>query len=426
MLRTVPVLVAAAIAVATLACTGVPPDAPIITPGRSVGAVDSVYTYTFELSEPDAQGKYQHRIDWGTGSSATWTDITDPTQPMEVENAWHAAGDYDIKVMVRDRRNRESPWSDPMSVHIAPKFPDRLHSELSLADGTYGGLVTADGQHVLVGSGATQQVMVLEVETNQHNTNIALGGDADEKMAFSSSPDGKTVYVCHGVTEGQGRLSAIRLSDMTVAGHTDLPPEPNGVAVHPNGEHAFVAMQSSGRSLLVVRLSDMQVTDSLDAGDWPKAVAFSPDGNYAYVAAYGLNAVFVVRASDLEVVATVAVSRDPYDVVVTPDGRFCLATCRGDNELAVISTADNTVEASLSTGERPWSVEVLPNGEYAYISALLSGEDAYAWVVRISDLVVVDSIPLVGSERTGSLCATPDGSSVFAIMPQGKSLKLGF
>lgn len=428
MLRAVLVLVAAAIAVAALVCTSVPPDAPLITAGRSVGAVDSVYTYTFELSEPDARGKNQYRFDWGTGISVAWTDITDPTQPIEVEHTWHTAGDYDIKVMVRDGKGRESSWSDAMSVHIAPKFPNRAVNRMSIREEAEGCLVLPSGDYALVGSGFVQSgIHLFRVKGLEYDRYIPVADTEREfGMRFAVTPDGRYVYAsCSDLS----RVVVVRMSDFTVVDSIMLEAEPVDVAVHPDGDKLWVLQWTEEAQLLVFNTSDNPAVTQVDVGDQPsRSVAFTPDGSLAYLTCEDKDVVWVLRTSDYAIVDSIRVPKRPYDISITADGRYAFVLSSWFSDLSRIRLSDNKVLDSTRIGSQGRLVTTLPNGEYAYVPALSESDDSQtAWVVRTADFAVVDSIYLSFDDHPSyGISAAPDGQNLVVALPCETLLQLGF
>ena len=62
------------------------------------------------------------------------------------------------------------------------------------------------------------------------------------------------------------------------------------------------------------------VVATVPVGSSPYGVAVTPDGKHAYVANIGSNNVSVIHTASNTVVATVPVGTGPVGVAVTPDG----------------------------------------------------------------------------------------------------------
>ena len=95
-------------------------------------------------------------------------------------------------------------------------------------------------------------------------------------------------------------------------------------------------------------------------GDWPLGVAVTPDGKHAYVTNTGANTVSVIDTASNTVAATVPVGS------LSPWGRhhpgWETRLCRewGSGTVSVIDTASNTVVATVAVGSEPLGVGIVP------------------------------------------------------------------
>ena len=136
-------------------------------------------------------------------------------------------------------------------------------------------------------------------------------------------------------------------------GHGPVGIFPNGVAVTPDGKHAYVTNSS-----LQQRFGDRHGHQhggghGLRWGSGPIGVAVTPDGKHAYVTNIDSNNVSVIDTATNTVVATVPVGNNPCGVAVTPDGKHVYVTNDGSNTVSVIDTATNTVVATVPVGTWP-------------------------------------------------------------------------
>jgi YVTN family beta-propeller protein len=74
-------------------------------------------------------------------------------------------------------------------------------------------------------------------------------------------------------------------------------------------------------SVSVIDTASNMVTATVAVGAHPIGVAVAPDGKHAYVANANSNTVSVIRTATNTVVATVPVGNAPDAVAVTPDGK---------------------------------------------------------------------------------------------------------
>ena len=132
----------------------------------------------------------------------------------------------------------------------------------------------------------------------------------------------------------------------------------NGVAITPDGKHAYVANQLSGSVSVIDTVTNTVVATIPFVGfptPSPMGVAITPDGKYAYVTKGNPDTVSVIATATNEVVATIPVGVGTYGVAVTsPDGKYAYVTSLFDNTVSVIATASNTVVGSpIPVGNSP-------------------------------------------------------------------------
>jgi YVTN family beta-propeller protein len=138
---------------------------------------------------------------------------------------------------------------------------------------------------------------------------IALTPDDD--FLVNANPDADTISVFNVMGNVPDKIAEIRVGG-----------EPNSVAIHPNGNKAFVA-NSEGGSISVVNLNKQAEINRFQIGSEPMACALSPNGTRLYVANSSSNNLVVVDTATLGTVATVDLSSSgtaPRSIAVTNDG----------------------------------------------------------------------------------------------------------
>ncbi|KJY41006.1 hypothetical protein VR41_14150, partial [Streptomyces sp. NRRL B-1568] len=68
------------------------------------------------------------------------------------------------------------------------------------------------------------------------------------------------------------------------------------------------------------RLPAVTMDPTVTVGTFPTGVAITPDGLHAYVANEGSNDVSVISTATNTVTATITVGATPFGVAITPDG----------------------------------------------------------------------------------------------------------
>ncbi|HWR46603.1 MAG TPA: YncE family protein [Pseudonocardiaceae bacterium] len=109
------------------------------------------------------------------------------------------------------------------------------------------------------------------------------------------------------------------------------------------------------------------VTATIPVGIHPVGVAVTPDGAHAYVTNSESNNVSVIDLPSNAVTATIPVGAGTQGVAITPDGRHAYITNRDSNKITVIDTASNTVTTKIPVGADPIWVTISPDGRHAYV-----------------------------------------------------------
>ncbi len=179
---------------------------------------------------------------------------------------------------------------------------------------------------------------------------------------------------------------------------------PQGVAVTPDGTHAYVANEFSN-TVSVIDTTSNTVVATVTVGNRPLGVAVTPDGKHAYVTNEGSNNVSVIDTATNIVVATVVVApvgaAAPSAVTVTPDGKHAYVAILGfpNGAVSVIDTASNTVVATVPVGGSPLGVAVTPDGKHAYV-AIAGSPNGKVSVIDTASNTVVATVT-VGSDPVG-------------------------
>ncbi|MBD0674409.1 beta-propeller fold lactonase family protein [Streptomyces sp. CBMA156] len=193
-----------------------------------------------------------------------------------------------------------------------------------------------------------------------------------------------------------------------VAAHVAVAPYPAGVALTPDGGHAYVTSQSSG-TVSVLDTANNTVSGSFTAGTGSYAVAVSPDGHRAYLTHHLDNTVSVVDTATGAVAATVPVGAQPWGLTVSPDGSRAYVANAGAATVSVLDTSSGTVTATVPVGAEPHGLAVSADGRRLYVAA--SGAKAVTVVDTVSS-TVSGTVP-VGHGVFG-LALSPDGTRLWA------------
>jgi YVTN family beta-propeller protein len=196
---------------------------------------------------------------------------------------------------------------------------------------------------------------------------LDVGSDPE---GVAITPNSEYAYVTN---EGSNYVNVINTTENTAA-TVDVGSDPEGVAITPNGADAYVVNNGSN-TVSVIDTATNSVTATVNVGSYPVGVAITPNGEFAYVtnfySASGEDTVSVIDTATNTVTATVNVGSGPENVAITPNGEFAYVTNSLSSTVSVIDTATNTVTAIVSTnghGGTAWGVAISPNGDYAYVT----------------------------------------------------------
>ena len=93
------------------------PDKPSKPSGNKKGECKTFYIYKTSTSDSDEDQLY-YLWDWGDGNLSNWLGPYNSTDVCEANHSWEIKGEYSIKVKSKDSYERESEWSDPLSVNM--------------------------------------------------------------------------------------------------------------------------------------------------------------------------------------------------------------------------------------------------------------------------------------------------------------------
>lgn len=121
----------------------------------------------------------------------------------------------------------------------------------------------------------------------------------DTVRRLALSPDQQTVYVPNGSTFS-GRLTIVDASRARTIGDIELPGQPSGVVVHPDGARAYVTLFDD-EAVSVINLRDHAVERTVQVREYPSGLAVSADGTAIFVIHNGWLAVSIIDTDTLGV-----------------------------------------------------------------------------------------------------------------------------
>jgi hypothetical protein len=95
-----------------------PPEKPS-TPSGPTSRLRKGEEYIYETSVVDPElDPVWFYWDWGDGTESNWTGPFNSGKKINFTHIWENVGTYEIRVKSRDVYNKESVWSDPLTVTL--------------------------------------------------------------------------------------------------------------------------------------------------------------------------------------------------------------------------------------------------------------------------------------------------------------------
>ncbi len=162
----------------------------------------------------------------------------------------------------------------------AANQPDRSPVDLVL---------TPDEQWLVTANQTSDTVSLVQVATGKVGAEASCG---KRPTAVALTPDARKVLVS-GTFGGDLTVFDLKEGTLSKAWRIHLGFEPRGLAVSPDGRHAYVAL-TTAHAVAVVDLERREVIERISVGRWPRQLALSPDGRRLAVGANGDGGVSVV------------------------------------------------------------------------------------------------------------------------------------
>lgn len=240
------------------------------------------------------------------------------------------------------------------------------------------------GQNAYVVGPVTDEITVIDTQTDQIVTTISLGNPT----TIIVSPDNSTVYV--GTEEdlpNPPRVAIIDTATNTITNTIDFTATISFFSINPEGTLVYVS-DSMNSFISVVDTTTEMIVSTIPLPGVPRSTVFTPDGTRAYVqvaVAMADDIVAVIDVATEAIIDTIPVGNIAGGVmVITPDGnKIYLANTLAPESVLVISTVSNTVIDTIPFTTDPIGLAVTPDGSLLYVS--LPVNDALALINTTTD-----------------------------------------
>ena len=209
-------------------------------------------------------------------------------------------------------------------------------------------------------------------------------GQYSGPCALVASKDGKTLYVACADAH---QVAWVGLPGGQVTRRVDVPAEPTGIVLTPDGTKLIVTCAAARSTVAVLDAVSGNLVAAIPAGHTAMSPVISPEGKRLYVCNRFTGDVSVIDLAAGREVARVRAVREPIAAAVTPDGRALLvANHLGntrvdgdfDGDVAPVVTVIDTHTHETIALELPHGASglrnlcVAPDGNHAFVTHLLS------------------------------------------------------
>jgi DNA-binding beta-propeller fold protein YncE len=238
------------------------------------------------------------------------------------------------------------------------------------------------GDQLLVTSGFTDQVFVLDAATGEVRDSVSVDrrpGELDEPHGVAVSPSGAHWYTT--VSHGEPTLWKFERPGNRLVGRLTLPTTgASRVRLSPDGELAAVPdyWRSGGREVsqvAVVRTADLSVVGAPEVCEAPHDAVFSPQGDQIAVTCSQGRGVVILNAATLEVSARHALAPSgaqgvrPMNAVWSADGGHLFVSLMARGVVADLDLSSGDWR-EISSGEGPAQLELSRDGAWLAVANL--------------------------------------------------------
>ena len=173
----------------------------------------------------------------------------------------------------------------------------------------------------------------------------------------------------------------------------------------------YVYALSWNRSLLLVNSTTFSVDSEIDLESYPRDMAMDLKNHLLYVLCEDY--VIVIDMTDNKITDRLDLGYEPFDAIVSADGSRIYICDHGSGKITVLDSAAGSLIDQIQMNDLPISIALDNGRKEAYVAA--GGNIS---VIDLSSDRIINNISVDGSP--GSLCTSPDGTRIYAVMFEGR------
>ena len=260
--------------------------------------------------------------------------------------------------------------------------------------------MTLDRRKAFISNAHSANISVLDTV---ERTNIATISVSTKPGESTITPDGRRLFVVHGVPEEEESASE------PAASADAFQSDEWWRASSPASDWAEPVTDIICPVSIIDTATNLLITTAFIPGHSAKDILFTLDGRFAYIANPSLGEVDVMDTTTYQV-TSVPTGSGSRRLCISPAGDRVYVTNWLDDSVSAIDTTTQQVIATIPVGlnARPMGIAITPNGEEVYTTNQYAGTVS---VINTTTLNVVATIP------TGAHCQrvviTRDGTKAF-------------
>ncbi|MBI4388787.1 MAG: beta-propeller fold lactonase family protein, partial [Nitrospinae bacterium] len=196
--------------------------------------------------------------------------------------------------------------------------------------------VSPDGKTAVACNVGAGNITFIDVASRQAVHTLPTG---EKPLTAVFSPGGRQVYV---VNAGPANITVVDMNTRQIA--RTLPGAKGAMAIRATDDWGLLWLTAPEENkLLLMNPRTGAVEDSVDVPGEPHGLALSPDGKTAYVGQRGLNQISMIDIASRKIVKSTPLGKRPDMIAVSSDGKSVFVAIRDENQLAFVSAADLSV-----------------------------------------------------------------------------------
>ncbi|MPZ35061.1 MAG: PQQ-binding-like beta-propeller repeat protein [Rhodospirillales bacterium] len=274
-------------------------------------------------------------------------------------------------------------------------------------------IISPDGKDVLIGSTATNELLVLDSKTGERRRVVR---DIIDPYHLGFSPNGKWFVT---VAYRLDHVDIFHADGFKLAGRIFIDGLPSHMAFDAASNTVFITLQQSGR-LAAFDLATQTVKWNVPVGNTPAGVIMLPDDKRLLVALTGEDGIVVIDAKDGQQIGRLQTGKGAHNFWPKGDGRHWFLSNRVEGTVSMLDTQDMKVAGTIKVQGGPDCMDITADGKELWVTQRFLRRVA---VVDIEQLKVVASIPVGKSPHGVFMLKSPPAAPGSPLSPASGPLR---